>query len=204
MAGIVPAILVSTLPARKKDVDTRDTPGTRRNFWRRAMTPRLRSGLIAAVAVLVLDQASKLWLLFVFDIARRGAVKVTPFFDVVLAWNTGISYGWFQTESMAGQALLLAIKAIAVIVLGVWMARSQTRMAAIALGLIIGGALGNAIDSLAYGAVVDFALFHVELGEKDLVGTCSTSPIQRSLLALQPCCMIHSSGNPPQKRPDPG
>ena len=87
------------------------------NFWFAAMTPRLRSGLIAAVAVLVLDQATKLWLLFVFDIARRGAVQVTPFFDLVLAWNTGISYGWFQTESAAGQALLLAIKAIAVIVL---------------------------------------------------------------------------------------
>src|SRR6195952_381353 len=123
------------------------------------MTPRLRSGLIAAVVVLVLDQASKLWLLFVFDIARRGAVKVTPFFDVVLAWNTGISYGWFQTESAAGQALLLAIKAIAVIVLTAWMARSQTRIAAIALGLIIGGALGNAIDSLGHGAGGGFSLF---------------------------------------------
>jgi signal peptidase II len=132
------------------------------------MTPRLRSGLIAAVAVLLLDQATKLWLLFVFDLARRGAVKVTPFFDLVLAWNTGISYGWFQTESAAGQALLLAIKATAVIVLGIWMVRSQTRTAAIALGLIIGGALGNAIDSLSYGAVVDFALFHVQIGEKDL------------------------------------
>ena len=124
------------------------------------MTPRLRSGLIAAVAVLVLDQATKLWLLFVFDIARRGAVKVTPFFDLVLAWNTGISYGWFQTESMAGQAILLAIKAIAVIVLGVWMARAQTRTAALAVGLIIGGALGNAIDRLRFGAVADFLDFH--------------------------------------------
>jgi signal peptidase II len=134
----------------------------------RAMTPYLRSGLIAAVAVLLIDQATKLWLLFVFDIARRGAVRITPFFDLVLAWNTGISYGWFQTESAAGQAILLGIKAIAVIVLAVWMARAQTRIAVIALGLIIGGALGNAIDSLAYGAVVDFALFHVQIGEKDL------------------------------------
>jgi signal peptidase II len=118
--------------------------------------------------VLILDQASKLWLLFVFEIGRRGAVQVTPFFDLVLAWNTGISYGWFQTESPAGLAVLLGIKAIAVIVLVIWMARAQTRMAAIALGLIIGGAIGNAIDSLAYGAVVDFALFHVNIGENDL------------------------------------
>src|SRR3954453_7081488 len=90
---------------------------------RRIMTPYLRSGIIAAVAVLVLDQATKLWLLFVFDIARRGAVKVTLFFDLVLAWNTGISYGWFHAESVAGQATLLAIKWVAVIVLGLWMAR---------------------------------------------------------------------------------
>jgi signal peptidase II len=48
---------------------------------------------------LVLDQASKLWLLFVFDIAHRGTVKVTPFFDLVLAWNIGISFGWFQSDS---------------------------------------------------------------------------------------------------------
>ncbi|WP_375413951.1 signal peptidase II [uncultured Bradyrhizobium sp.] len=132
------------------------------------MSPYLRSGLMAAIAVLILDQASKLWLLFVFDIGRRGAVQVTPFFDLVLAWNTGISYGWFQTESAAGQAVLLAIKAVAVIILAIWMARSQTRVATIALGLIIGGAIGNAIDRFAYGAVVDFALFHVHIGEKDL------------------------------------
>src|SRR4051812_4834791 len=122
-----------------------------------AMSPHLRAGVIAAATVLIADQASKLWLLFAFDIAGRGAVRVTPFFDLVLAWNTGISYGWFQTESTAGQAFLLAFKAAAVIVLAIWMARSQTRLATLALGLIIGGAIGNAIDRLAYGAVVDFA-----------------------------------------------
>jgi len=129
------------------------------------MTTRLRPGIIAAVAVLALDQASKLWLLRVLDIGHRGAVKVTPFFDLVLAWNTGISYGWFQNESAAGQAILLAIKAVAVVILAIWMARSRTLIATVALGLIIGGAVGNAIDRFAYGAVVDFALFHVQIGE---------------------------------------
>jgi signal peptidase II len=127
---------------------------------------RLRPGVIAALAVLALDQASKMWLLFVFEIAHRGAVKVTPFFDLVLLWNTGISYGWFQNESAAGQAILLAVKAVAVVVLAIWMARSRSRLATIGLGLIIGGAVGNAIDRLAYGAVVDFALFHVQIGGK--------------------------------------
>jgi signal peptidase II len=130
------------------------------------LTSRLRSGIIAALAVIGLDQASKLWLLRVFDIAHNGAVKVTPFFDLVLALNTGISYGWFQNEGAVGQAILLAVKAIAVIVLAIWMARSRSRLATVALGLIIGGAIGNAIDRLAYGAVVDFALFHVQIGGK--------------------------------------
>ena len=128
------------------------------------MTAQLRSGVIAAIAVLALDQASKLWLLRVFDIGRRGVVKVTPFFDLVLTWNTGISYGWFQNESAAGQAILLAVKAVAVIILAVWMARSRTLIATVSLGLIIGGAIGNAVDRFAYGAVVDFALFHVQIG----------------------------------------
>jgi signal peptidase II len=124
----------------------------------------LRSGVIAAVAVLALDQASKLWLLFVFDIARRGAVTVTPFFDLVLAWNVGISFGWFQNDSQLAQIGLMIVKAVAVIVLAIWMARSRTALATIALGLIIGGAIGNGIDRFAYGAVVDFALFHLQIG----------------------------------------
>ena len=64
-------------------------------------TPHLRAGIIAAIVTLLLDQASKLWLLYVFDLAHRGAVKVTPFFDLVLAWNVGISFGWFQTENQS-------------------------------------------------------------------------------------------------------
>ena len=86
----------------------------------------MRPGILAALAVIAIDQATKLWLLYVFDIAHRGAVKVTPFFDLVLAWNTGISYGWFQNESATGQAILLAVKAVAVVVLAVWMARSRS------------------------------------------------------------------------------
>ena len=93
-------------------------------------------------------------------------MRVTPFFDLVLAWNIGISFGWFQNDSPAAQFALMAVKAIAVVALGIWMARSRTLMATLALGMIIGGAIGNAIDRLVYGAVVDFALFHVQIGEK--------------------------------------
>ena len=129
------------------------------------MTPHLRAGVLAAIVTLIVDQASKLWLLYVFDLAHRGAVRVTPFFDLVLAWNVGISFGWFQTDDQLAQIALMAIKAVAVIVLGVWMARSRTWLATMALGLIIGGAVGNGIDRFLHGAVVDFALFHLQIGE---------------------------------------
>ncbi|WP_375311052.1 signal peptidase II [Bradyrhizobium sp. A5] len=124
----------------------------------------LRAGILAAMVTLVADQASKLWLLNGFDLARRGVVKVMPFFDLVLAWNIGISFGWLQNDSQAAQIALMAVKAVAVVALAIWMARSHTLLATVALGLIIGGAIGNGIDRFAYGAVVDFALFHIEIG----------------------------------------
>src|ERR1700738_5637454 len=77
------------------------------------LNAHLRPGILAAIATLVIDQASKLWLLFVFDIAHHGAVKVTPFFDLVLAWNVGISFGWFQNDSQVAQIILMLIKAVA-------------------------------------------------------------------------------------------
>ena len=124
-------------------------------------TPLTRFGLAVAFAAALLDQASKLYLLFVYDLAARGRVEVTPFLDFVLTKNTGISYGLFQSEGALGQWVLLAVKAAAVVLLLVWLVRARTRLTALSLGLIIGGAIGNAIDRLAYGWVADFVLFHV-------------------------------------------
>ncbi|HEY4143310.1 MAG TPA: signal peptidase II, partial [Pseudolabrys sp.] len=77
------------------------------------------------------------------------------------ARNTGISYGLFQTNSALGQWALLGIKVAAVILLWGWLSKAGGRLAALSLGLIIGGAIGNGIDRLAYGWVVDFVFFHV-------------------------------------------
>jgi len=118
-------------------------------------------GLLVALAAAVADQASKLWLLFAYDLGARGIVTLTPFLDLTLTWNTGISYGLFRQEGPFGQWVLLALKAIAVALLLIWLARSSSRLTAASLGLIIGGALGNGIDRLAYGAVADFVLFHI-------------------------------------------
>src|SRR5581483_63215 len=122
--------------------------------------PLSRLGLIVAIVGCALDQAVKLWLLQVFDLGARGRVALTPFADLVLTWNAGISYGWFQQEGPLGQWALLVFKAVAVVLLWIWLARVGSRLSAVSLGLIIGGALGNAIDRLAYGAVADFVLLH--------------------------------------------
>jgi signal peptidase II len=118
-------------------------------------------GLAAALATAALDQASKLWLLYVFDLPARVPVRITPFLDLVLVWNKGISYGLFQQEGLVGQWLLLAFKVAAVGVLWLWLARTGSRLTALALGLIIGGAVGNAVDRLLHEGVADFVLFHI-------------------------------------------
>lgn len=118
-------------------------------------------GLAVAVLACAFDQAVKLWLIFSYELGRKGSVAVAPFVDFVLTWNTGISYGWFKQEGPLGQWALLALKVIALILLLIWLARAGSRISALALGLIIGGALGNAIDRLIYGAVADFVLFHI-------------------------------------------
>jgi len=122
--------------------------------------PITRFGLAVAALTCMLDQASKLYLVFVVDLANHP-LRLGPFLDFVLTRNTGISYGLFQTEGPLGQWLLLGFKAIAVVLLWIWLSRSRSRLTALSLGLIIGGAIGNAIDRLAYGWVADFVFFHV-------------------------------------------
>jgi len=127
-----------------------------------AFGPYTRLGLIVAVITMAVDQASKLWLLFVFDLPSKGQVHLLPFLDFVMVWNTGISYGLFPQEGTAGQWLLFAIKLAAVILLIGWLYKAGTKFVGLGLGLIVGGALGNAIDRAAYGAVADFVLFYLQ------------------------------------------
>jgi signal peptidase II len=120
-----------------------------------------RLGIAVAAIVFVLDQALKLWVIVAFDLGAKGVVKVVPGLDLVLTWNTGISYGLFQQDSPVGRWVLIAITALAVVLLSLWLWRTQARLTAIALGLIIGGALGNAVDRLVFGAVADFILIYL-------------------------------------------
>ena len=138
--------------------DAVDSKAERSYAW----GPSSAFGLAIALLACVIDQAAKLWLLLVFDLARRAPAAVAPFFDLVLTWNTGISYGLLPQQGTLGGWVLLAFKAFIVVLLWIWLARAQSRLTAAALGLIIGGALGNAIDRLHWPGVLDFVLFHVE------------------------------------------
>ncbi len=136
------------------------SPGTAAHSY--AWGPLSALGLAVAAATGIVDQASKLWLLHVFDLADRGRVAFTSFIDLVVTWNTGISYGLLQQNGRFGAWALFAFKMAAVAFLWIWLARASSRLTATALGLIIGGALGNAIDRLHWPGVMDFVLFHVE------------------------------------------
>lgn len=119
-------------------------------------------GLFVAIVACLADQAAKFWLLLALHLANRGPVALTPFAELVLTWNTGISYGLFPQNGPIGPWALLGFKVAAVAFLWVWLVRTPSRLTALALGLIIGGAIGNAIDRLHWPGVMDFVLLHVE------------------------------------------
>jgi signal peptidase II len=122
--------------------------------------PRSRLGLGIALAVILIDQAHKGWMLYVYDIDAKGTVTVAPFLDLVLVWNQGISYGLLQQHSELGRVGLILFAFTAALGLTLWLARVASPLAAAAIGLIIGGAVANAIDRIVYGAVADFFSFH--------------------------------------------
>jgi signal peptidase II len=117
-------------------------------------------GLFLAALTLLADQAYKAWMLHVYHLGAKGTVTVTPFLDLVLLWNRGISYGLLPQDSTIGRFGLILFAVLASLALMVWLARIASPLAACAIGLIIGGALGNAIDRIVYGAVADFFAFH--------------------------------------------
>jgi signal peptidase II len=124
------------------------------------MTPA-RLGFLVAAATLAADQATKLALLFAYDLPLREPLVLTPFLELIVVWNRGISYGLLWQDTELGRWLLLAVAIGAALALSLWMMRTPSRFLAVALALIVGGAIGNAIDRIAYGAVFDFVHVHV-------------------------------------------
>ena len=123
------------------------------------MTPT-RFGALVAVVTFVADQVSKLGLLFGFELPMREPIALTPFLNLIVVWNRGISYGLFQQGTEIGRWGLVVVSIVGTVAIGWWLRSAKTRLLAAALGLLAGGALGNAVDRAAYGAVFDFAQLH--------------------------------------------
>jgi signal peptidase II len=126
------------------------------------MTPQ-RAGWIVAAAALATDQLSKNLLLYGLNFRALGStarIEVTPFFDLVMVWNRGVSYGLFQSGTVLGTVILAVFSCLAVVALSFWLIRAERLILGLGLGLVIGGALGNVIDRVIYGAVADFFHFY--------------------------------------------
>lgn len=112
-----------------------------------------------AALVIVLDQLSKFWILEVFKLPAKGQVPVTGFFNLTMVWNRGVSFGLFRAEQDLARWGLAAFSIAVAIAFAFWVADSTRRLPAIAFGLAIGGALGNVVDRVRFGAVADFLDF---------------------------------------------
>jgi signal peptidase II len=130
-----------------------------KNRVSRFLVPFTRLGLIWAVFVFVTDQFSKWWILVQLNLDQRPPLQITPFLDLAMAWNKGVSYSLLET-SMQGMLIALSLGITGYLLH--LLSSAQSQMAAISYGLVIGGALGNALDRALHGAVADF--MHLQWG----------------------------------------
>lgn len=120
----------------------------------------MRWGLLAAAIVLGADQASKYWVLNVLDLPSLGSVPLLPVLSLTMVWNPGVTFGLLRQGSVEGTYILAGVAMLVVVALIVWMRKSERVLVAAALGAIAGGAVGNVIDRLRFGRVVDFIHAH--------------------------------------------
>jgi signal peptidase II len=123
---------------------------------------RARLAALGIILITLLaDQASKFWVLNFTDLPFGGRIGIVPTLDLELTWNQGISYGLMRQDGELGRWLLVSATCVAILLLSVWLLRADRRLTRCGLALIVGGAIGNLIDRVWHGAVVDFVYFHV-------------------------------------------
>jgi signal peptidase II len=123
------------------------------------MPKTTRLGWVAyalAGVVIAADQMSKAWILGPFDLAARGPVEVLPALRLTMVWNRGVSFGLLNGHGDLGRWALVAFEIAVAVGLAIWARRNERTILALSLGLVMGGALGNAVDRTRFGAVVDF------------------------------------------------
>ena len=117
-------------------------------------------GITAMLLVFAADQASKAWILYGLRLPELGRVDLLPVLSLTMVWNQGVTFGLFRAQGAWGPLLLTAVAVAIVAALAVWLRRAESRLVALSLGAIAGGAIGNVLDRLRFGAVVDFIHLH--------------------------------------------
>jgi lipoprotein signal peptidase len=118
-------------------------------------------GLVAALIILAADQGSKWWVLYSLDLPTLRQVVLLPVLNLTMVWNQGVTFGLLNGLGAWGHVILAAVSLAVVAALGFWLRRAESSLTAAAIGAIAGGAIGNVIDRVRYGAVVDFIHAHV-------------------------------------------
>jgi signal peptidase II len=118
-------------------------------------------GILTGLIVLAADQASKWWILHRIDLPGIRQIVLLPVLNLTMVWNRGVTFGLLTGAGHWNALILSALGLAVVIVLGIWLRNAETRRTAIALGAIGGGAIGNIVDRLRFGAVVDFIDAHI-------------------------------------------
>lgn len=122
----------------------------------------MRLGLVVAVLVAVIDQAAKLLVLTAFSNTPGERVwPIAAFLNLALTMNHGMSFGLFNNDAALNAVIFTVVAAAIVALLVAWLARTREPLLSVAIGMVIGGAVGNVVDRLAHGAVIDFLDFHL-------------------------------------------
>ena len=130
-----------------------------RSRWWLDLPAMARLGLAVALAILLVDQLSKAWLIVLLG-APGETVELAPFFNLVMVWNRGVSFGLGGAAGL-GPWPFVALSGAITVALLVWLRRAETRLLGLAIGAVVGGAIGNMIDRVRYGAVADFFDLHL-------------------------------------------
>jgi signal peptidase II len=120
-----------------------------------------RLGVTLVALVIVLDQLTKFWVYEALVVEGPRSIVVAPFFNLVTVWNYGVSFGMFNSGSSAASWIFILLALAISVALAAWLVRTDRHLISASLGLILGGAIGNVIDRVRYGAVFDFLDFHL-------------------------------------------
>jgi signal peptidase II len=159
----------------------------------------MRLGCLSGLLVLAADQASKYWILYRLDLPDLRQVVLLPVLNLTMVWNQGVTFGLLHGLGWWGHFVLAGIALVVVVALGLWLRRAENALAAVAIGGIAGGAIGNVIDRLRYGAVVDF--IHAHIGDWSwYVFNVADAAIVCGVAAL----ILESQFRPRRREPAPG